>query len=81
MHAETLKNLYDHLLTAKNVLDIGTGSGYVTACMAHICPEHTKIYSVDHIKEINDFAKSNIKKISPHFLRKDKIHFVTQDGR
>ena len=38
MHAETLKNLYEHLISAKTILDIGTGSGFLTAAMAYVAP-------------------------------------------
>ena len=38
MHAETLKHLYEHLATAKTILDIGTGSGFLTAAMAYVAP-------------------------------------------
>ena len=38
MHAETLKNLYEHLISAKSILDIGTGSGFLSAAMAYVAP-------------------------------------------
>jgi len=34
MHAETLSYLYNKIVTAKKCLDIGTGSGFITAAMA-----------------------------------------------
>ena len=34
MHYSTLKYLGEKILTAKTMLDIGTGSGFVSACMA-----------------------------------------------
>ena len=70
MHAETLKYLIDKILTAKCILDIGTGSGFMTACMAQLAPESAIVYGVDHIKEINDFAMKNIQKICPHLIKK-----------
>ena len=81
MHGETLQHLYDKLKTATSVLDIGTGSGFITAAMAQVAPDQATIYAVDHIQEINDFAKANIQRICPHLLKKNKIQFVTQDGR
>jgi protein-L-isoaspartate O-methyltransferase len=38
MHAYALEYLYDKLKTAKNVLDVGSGTGYLTAAMALIVP-------------------------------------------
>ena len=81
MHAETLHYLHDQLKTAKRVLDIGTGSGFMTAAMAYVCPSGAKIYAVDHIQAINDFALTNIQNICPYLLRKHELKFVTQDGR
>lgn len=81
MHYETLKYLGDRLATAKCMLDIGTGSGFVSACMAELSPPDAKVYAVDHITAINNFAKFNISKICPHFIKRNKIAFVTQDGR
>lgn len=80
MHAETLKNLYEHLISAKTILDIGTGSGFLTAAMAHVAPYST-VYAVDHIPEINEFARSNILKVAPHLIKRNRIIFVNQDGR
>ena len=81
MHYSTLKYLGDRLATARNMLDIGTGSGFVSACMAELSPPESKVYAVDHIAAINEFAKFNISKICPHFIKRNKIVFVTQDGR
>ena len=81
MHAETLKNLYEHLLTAKTILDIGTGSGFLTAAMAYVAPQGATVYAVDHIEGLNQFARSNIQKVAPQLIKKHKIVFVTQDGR
>lgn len=38
MHAYALEFLYDKLKVAKNVLDVGSGTGYLTAAMAMIAP-------------------------------------------
>ena len=81
MHAETLKHLYNHIVKAKTILDIGSGSGFITAAMAHAAPHNAVVYGVDHIQGINDFAQSNVKKCCPHLIKKNKILFVTQDGR
>ena len=81
MHAETLKYLYDALKTAKTVLDIGTGSGFIAAAMASLTPQGSRLFAVDHIKEINEFAKFNIENCCPYLIKTNKITFVTKDGR
>ena len=77
MHAETLNYLLMKLKTATNVLDIGTGSGFITAAMATVTPTKCKVFAIDHIQEINNFAKSNIKTICPIIWKQNKITFVT----
>lgn len=36
MHAHALELLKDHLISGEKALDVGSGSGYLTACMAHM---------------------------------------------
>ena len=35
-HAHALELLKDHLYEGAAALDVGSGSGYLTACMAHM---------------------------------------------
>ena len=70
MHAYTLQALKSGLETASNILDIGTGSGFITAAMAAMAPTDAKVYAVDHIAEINDFAKHNIELACPNMSQK-----------
>ena len=35
-HAHALEQLKDHLFAGARVLDVGSGSGYLTTCMAHM---------------------------------------------
>ena len=35
-HAQALSLLKDHLKPGNSVLDVGCGSGYLTACMGHM---------------------------------------------
>jgi protein-L-isoaspartate(D-aspartate) O-methyltransferase len=46
MHAYALEYLYDRLKTAKYTLDVGSGTGYLTAAMALIVPEGSKVYGI-----------------------------------
>jgi len=36
MHAQALEVLSDQLVEGAKVLDVGSGSGYLTACFAHM---------------------------------------------
>jgi len=46
----------------QKILEIGTGSGYQAAILAHIVGQKGKVVSVERIKELVDFAKKNLKK-------------------
>jgi protein-L-isoaspartate(D-aspartate) O-methyltransferase len=62
VHATTLEKLKDHLKPGGKVIDVGTGSGFLTACFAELVGKEGKVYMVDHLQQILDFATSNIKK-------------------
>ena len=70
-----------HLKKDGKALDIGVGSGYMSTAMAIQLGQKGKVYAVDHIKEICDFAKSNIVKSHKELIERENIKFVVQDGR
>ena len=49
MHAYALQELKNHLVNARNVLDVGSGSGYLTLAFAMMMPETGVSYGVEHI--------------------------------
>ena len=49
MHAYALEYLYSKLITAKNVLDVGSGTGYLTAAMAYLVPPESKVFGIEHV--------------------------------
>jgi protein-L-isoaspartate(D-aspartate) O-methyltransferase len=52
MHAYALEYLYDKLKTAKYALDVGSGTGYLTAAMALITPSDCIVYGIEHVGEL-----------------------------
>ena len=54
------------------VLEIGTGSGYQAAIIAKL---GARVYSIERIKEIHDFAMENLRKI-----KIINVHLKTGDG-
>lgn len=70
----------------EKILEVGTGSGWQTALMAHLIKtsiqdsqsKPTPIISIERIKSLHVFAKSNIAKYN--FLRKGIIKLVLGDG-
>ena len=56
----------------KKVLELGTGSGYQTAILAHLCDE---VYSVERIKALQDKARERL-----HLLRLRNVMLRLADG-
>ena len=56
LFAETASN------RVSKILEIGTGSGYMTALLAKMVGESGKIFSIEYIPELKEFAETNLKK-------------------
>ena len=46
MHAYALEYLHKFLLNAKKVLDVGSGTGYLTAAMSFMTPKDCTVYGI-----------------------------------
>ena len=46
----------------QKILEIGTGSGYMTALLAHLAGKKGKIFSIECAPELKEFAEQNLKK-------------------
>jgi protein-L-isoaspartate(D-aspartate) O-methyltransferase len=75
-----LELLKDNLKKSKRVLDVGCGSGYLTAMMTKLM-EGGFAYGVDHIPEIVDLANENVMKNNSKLKNDGKLIFVKGDGR
>lgn len=64
--------------TGYKVLDIGSGSGWTTALLAHMVGEEGKVISIERIKELFEKGKENIKKFS--FVEKGIVECFNNDG-
>jgi len=47
----------------EKVLEIGTGSGWQAAVLSHLVGDRGKVYTIEVIEELAEFAKSNLKKV------------------
>ncbi|CAF4375830.1 unnamed protein product, partial [Adineta steineri] len=61
MHAHALEMLHDKLIPGARVLDVGSGSGYLTACIARLIQPNGKVIGIEHIPEL---VQLSIKRIS-----------------
>lgn len=88
MHAYALEYLNDKLLPGCKALDVGSGSGYLTAVMGYlVSSENTsiqpngKVIGIDHIPELVETSISNINKGNSDLLSNNIVTLITGDGR
>jgi protein-L-isoaspartate(D-aspartate) O-methyltransferase len=83
MHAYALEILKDHLIKAKNCLDVGSGSGYLTVCFARMMQDPKAVcYGIEHIPDLVKFSLDNIKKSKDkELLESGRVVIKEGDGR
>ncbi|XP_077998364.1 protein-L-isoaspartate(D-aspartate) O-methyltransferase-like [Glandiceps talaboti] len=81
MHAHALETLDRHLQEGDSALDVGSGSGYLTVCMALMVGETGKVVGIDHIPELVQLGDTNTRKSYSHLLTSGRIKLVCGDGR
>ena len=81
VHACTLESLKSRFKQGAKAIDIGTGSGYIAACFAEVVGKEGKVYMVDHLQQVLDFAMNNIKKGNVHIIKQKRIVPILRDGR
>ena len=82
MHAHALELLKDQLKPGMRALDVGSGSGYLTACMALMVGEGGKAVGIDHIQELVDTSRTNLTNDAKEsLLQSGQITLVVGDGR
>ncbi|CAF1002609.1 unnamed protein product [Adineta ricciae] len=81
MHAYALEMLEDKLVPGARVLDVGSGSGYLTACMARLVQPGGKVVGIEHMPELVQLAIKNISKNGRSLFDDGVLEIVTGDGR
>lgn len=82
MHVHALQHLENQLQDGMSALDVGSGSGYLTACMAYMVGATGKVVGIDHIPELVESSIKNIKKGNSELLQDGgNLKMVTGDGR
>ena len=80
MHASAAESLLPYLGPSAAVLDIGSGSGYLTAVLAHLAG---RVVGIDHIRPLVELARGNMGKSAEgrEMLASKRVEFVLGDGR
>ena len=63
------------------MLDVGSGSGYLTACMARLVRPGGKAIGVDHIQELVDKSLVNLNKNQRELFADGSLAIYKGDGR
>lgn len=75
-HAYALEILEDKLRDGARALDVGSGSGYLTACMAMMLGPNGLAVGIEHIPELKAFATQNIQRDNPELLKSGRVQLV-----
>ena len=88
MHAYALEYLYPALKNFLNfnpknfrLLDIGSGSAYLTVCLSKLIKDQGTVIGIEHIPELYQKGENNIKKHHKNLLDEKKIILLNCDGR
>ncbi|CAF3367655.1 unnamed protein product [Rotaria sp. Silwood1] len=81
MHAYALEMLQDKLIPGARVLDVGSGSGYLTTCIARLIQPGGKAIGIEHIPELVELSIKNISKNARSLLDDKTLEIVVGDGR
>ncbi|KAM7273313.1 hypothetical protein ACFE04_027977 [Oxalis oulophora] len=82
MHAMCLELLEQNLQPGMRALDVGSGTGYLTACFAKMVEKQGHVVGVEHIPELADSSVKNIEKSAAAPLLKDgALQIHVGDGR
>lgn len=91
MHAYACKHLLPYLHPAVKpsspirVLDIGSGSGYLTHVLAELVEEHNDavVVGLEHIRALKELGEANMAKSEngKRLLDQGKVRFRVGDGR
>jgi protein-L-isoaspartate(D-aspartate) O-methyltransferase len=84
MHAAACESLLPFLKTGAKVLDVGSGSGYLTHVLAECLGEGGgKVVGIEHIQGLVDMSRANMLKSArgKELLESGRVELVCGDGR
>ncbi|KAH0686931.1 hypothetical protein KY284_017484 [Solanum tuberosum] len=82
MHAMCLELLEDRLQPGMHALDVGSGTGYLTACFALMVGPQGRVVGVEHIPELVAWSIKNVEKsAAAPLLKEGSLSLHVGDGR
>ncbi|CRG95831.1 protein-l-isoaspartate o-methyltransferase, putative [Plasmodium gallinaceum] len=80
MHALSLKRLMSVLKPGSRAIDVGSGSGYLTVCMAIrtnvLENKNSFVLGIERVKDLVDFSIENIKRDKPELLNIENFKII-----
>jgi protein-L-isoaspartate(D-aspartate) O-methyltransferase len=76
MHGYALQQLKNQLKEGATALDIGSGSGYLTACMAIMVGPTGRVVGIEHIPDLVELSKKNIAKGHKELLTSGRLKLI-----
>ncbi|KAJ2080134.1 hypothetical protein H4R24_003302 [Coemansia sp. RSA 988] len=81
MHGYALEHLQEYLKPGMNALDVGSGSGYLVACMAAMVGKDGHVVGIDHIPELVQGSQVALEEHYADWVKSGRVKVVTGDGR
>jgi protein-L-isoaspartate(D-aspartate) O-methyltransferase len=81
MHVLCLQLLEEHLRDGARGLDVGSGSGYLTAVMGRLLAPKGSVIGIEHITELVQLGREHVEEDQPQLLQQGVVQFVEGDGR
>lgn len=88
MHATALEHIISYLLPsetspAPRVIDVGSGSGFLTHVMAELVGDRGLVVGIEHINALKDLGERNMRRSDEgsRLIDSGKVKFVVGDGR
>lgn len=69
-HCIILELLSAHLTPGEKVLEIGTGTGYLTTLFGALVGGSGKVYTVEHIPELLEAARKRVKAKADNYVKR-----------
>ena len=81
MHAYALQYLEPYCSKNIHILDVGSGSGYLTVALSKMIDDTGVVVGIEHIDALYEKSKENISKHHSDLLKKEKLILLNEDGR
>lgn len=73
--------MQDQIKSAKRVLDVGSGSGYLVAAISKLLSSDAIIVGIEHIPQLVEKSIQNLNKSFSQQLSSGNIQIIEGDGR